>query len=1097
MPLIKSGSKSAISTNIREMQDAGHPHDQAVAAALSTARRYGRRDGGRTGYKHAGKVDASNLMDYNNVTQAARTAAAERDAIEKPEPFNSTLVDDGPKTGWHPLEDLHQFPIDDQERAVKSIPTIPHFAGGGDSSNMEGTADLPDTSPSFAPYNEQAQMVAKRMRHENEPYFDANSAFSAVPVLGPTRDAISAYRRGDIDEAADHATTAGLQLAAGPAARMITRIPGFSSLPRLIQRIAPPAAIGAPGFISNLQQSEGTPSAQAATFGGPGTMPKMPPDIRHNVQGVKAMPGPADPPEVQRLPEAMKANARLQVEARNAGFYHGPIDGVIRPGGPTEKALGDYRVWKDAQEKARVESERASGEQKLKQQEAERLSKEAGAREAEAQAKIQREQREREDAVRLAHEREEGNKKLKEIDDKGTGFVQKYGPAIGYGAGIILGGITGRSNTAFFNRLNRLQTERSNLALTQNEALLRRNPGTIQPRARGANPSAQQVGDIAANLNQVNTEGQLANPAENFRRIFQRRPTPTPLFTTDQGNTPPVALNPRHVPNAQTYLPGRTPGEMRAAGVEGLGWTADVAYFQHKHSQAVDDLNAARAELLKHPNDQSAITHYTDAKDSVALYESLLGMGRMGLTAHGVTSLAVPPNRTRPNIGQADAQLTRILPRIQPLGGPGPGPGPTPLPPPNPAPTPLTGRTVNPPPLPGPGPAPRPLPPPRPRPPQADEGTPSPGTRPSGPPAGHSEVPSDRFANSEHVWRGPGGRLVKRSNNSGEAGGGSVYYPGGKVVSPHSSRNLHAGFPGMDVARKISGDARATPYPRGAAYAEGKAVNIAARAGFDEGGHVKSPQEQGRVPHYDQHNDYMDMPPSVPGHGGSHAWHDLAAMVPATWGLPTGFPAVGSMVGMARQAIPFSKIIARLGGAAAAPAAGAAGASAVEHMREAETPSGFQHHADGGMAKRDAKDDTRHDKRGKVFAGPIEGPTGGRADKVPMTVRSGAYVWPADVVSGCGQGNTEAGQKYLASLEQHAVKTHRSGGGSVAALAEHSRAPGVPIKAAHGERVTPPETVAAFGGGDIDRGHQICDALVKQLRQRTIDTLKNLPPPSK
>ena len=41
MPLIKSGSKAAIGTNIREMQAAGHPHDQAVAAALSNARKYG------------------------------------------------------------------------------------------------------------------------------------------------------------------------------------------------------------------------------------------------------------------------------------------------------------------------------------------------------------------------------------------------------------------------------------------------------------------------------------------------------------------------------------------------------------------------------------------------------------------------------------------------------------------------------------------------------------------------------------------------------------------------------------------------------------------------------------------------------------------------------------------------------------------------------------------------------------------------------------------------------------------------------------------------------------------------------------------------
>src|SRR5512144_511616 len=41
MPLIKSGSREAVSKNISEMVHSGHPHDQAVAAALNNARKYG------------------------------------------------------------------------------------------------------------------------------------------------------------------------------------------------------------------------------------------------------------------------------------------------------------------------------------------------------------------------------------------------------------------------------------------------------------------------------------------------------------------------------------------------------------------------------------------------------------------------------------------------------------------------------------------------------------------------------------------------------------------------------------------------------------------------------------------------------------------------------------------------------------------------------------------------------------------------------------------------------------------------------------------------------------------------------------------------
>jgi hypothetical protein len=41
MPLDKSGSKAAIGKNIAAEQDAGKPHDQAVAIALETDRRAG------------------------------------------------------------------------------------------------------------------------------------------------------------------------------------------------------------------------------------------------------------------------------------------------------------------------------------------------------------------------------------------------------------------------------------------------------------------------------------------------------------------------------------------------------------------------------------------------------------------------------------------------------------------------------------------------------------------------------------------------------------------------------------------------------------------------------------------------------------------------------------------------------------------------------------------------------------------------------------------------------------------------------------------------------------------------------------------------
>jgi hypothetical protein len=56
---------------------------------------------------------------------------------------------------------------------------------------------------------------------------------------------------------------------------------------------------------------------------------------------------------------------------------------------------------------------------------------------------------------------------------------------------------------------------------------------------------------------------------------------------------------------------------------------------------------------------------------------------------------------------------------------------------------------------------------------------------------------------------------------------------------------------------------------------------------------------------------------------------------------------------------------------------------------------------------------------------------------------------------------------------------------------------GVPIVAAGGEYVIPPEDVIHIGGGDLDHGHKILDSFVKKMRQKTIKTLQNLPGPKK
>jgi 8-oxo-dGTP pyrophosphatase MutT (NUDIX family) len=56
---------------------------------------------------------------------------------------------------------------------------------------------------------------------------------------------------------------------------------------------------------------------------------------------------------------------------------------------------------------------------------------------------------------------------------------------------------------------------------------------------------------------------------------------------------------------------------------------------------------------------------------------------------------------------------------------------------------------------------------------------------------------------------------------------------------------------------------------------------------------------------------------------------------------------------------------------------------------------------------------------------------------------------------------------------------------------------GVPIVAAGGEWVIPPQHVERVGGGDIDAGHKVLDGFVKQVRKELISDLQKLPPPKR
>lgn len=142
--------------------------------------------------------------------------------------------------------------------------------------------------------------------------------------------------------------------------------------------------------------------------------------------------------------------------------------------------------------------------------------------------------------------------------------------------------------------------------------------------------------------------------------------------------------------------------------------------------------------------------------------------------------------------------------------------------------------------------------------------------------------------------------------------------------------------------------------------------------------------------------------------------------------------------------------------------------------------------------------------------GIISSTVPGRSDRIPMGVKGGAYVVPADVVSSLGQGNTMAGANGLSRMLKMtpggapmgpSPMPRRPGkfadGGDVMMPPPGDAAPPVDIMAAGGEFVVPPEKVAEIGGGDIKRGHDILDSMVKQTRKKAVKTLRKLPGPRK
>lgn len=165
----------------------------------------------------------------------------------------------------------------------------------------------------------------------------------------------------------------------------------------------------------------------------------------------------------------------------------------------------------------------------------------------------------------------------------------------------------------------------------------------------------------------------------------------------------------------------------------------------------------------------------------------------------------------------------------------------------------------------------------------------------------------------------------------------------------------------------------------------------------------------------------------------------------------------------------------------------------------------------------------RQDERSMMHPeGMILGGAGGRTDVHNINVPSGAYVIPADVVSGLGEGSTMAGSGVIDRMMHSAPGGINMSGGRHGSGVGIPRAPApfrdssqalpsmqarggsakkkepsgqpVPIIVAGGEHILWPQTlIKKFGS--LDRGHRILDKFVLTARKKTIDDMRKLKGP--
>lgn len=356
--------------------------------------------------------------------------------------------------------------------------------------------------------------------------------------------------------------------------------------------LTPAGAVLAPEFLAGRVVAAGARYLPKLTTAALATGAALAPSMTEGAENQQAA-LPKDPQQIKEL----------QSRLRDAG-YPVTVDGIMRPGGETERMFKQYqadeanrRAEDLKREELRVQGGRVDADTK---------TAEANARAAEAKLKETERQAE---ADRIAAERQAaGDERMRDIEKNLSPMsraIRDYSGPLGYLAGGVVGSLGRYAATSANNYISRGKAAAGDALMAEEIA----------------GPAANVKG-VARTAAQDTTNLKRVARANDFWRTGGAKEVP---FTLTPGQAPGYAANPNVTNLAQTYNPKIHP--VLEATTTALP-AAEATWAYGNEQDAKQEIKDATEAYSKDPSEAN-IQRINKANDNLAIWEGAGNFGRV------------------------------------------------------------------------------------------------------------------------------------------------------------------------------------------------------------------------------------------------------------------------------------------------------------------------------------------------------------------------------------------------------------------------------------------------------------------------------------